>query len=73
MVTKLRHRLVDESVRAGTLVGAWVRTGIPEIVQEEQLLQSIRDKSKRPNNGGKGKVKAVASEAESSDVELVDG
>lgn len=79
MVSKLRHRLVDESIRSGTLIGSWLRSGIPEIVQEEQLLEAIRDKSKRSNKG-KGKAQEVASvaastaasAAESSDVELVE-
>lgn len=70
-VTKLRHRLADRSVRASTILGAWLRSGIPEIVQESELIEVIKNKQKRPKNG-KGKQKAVDPESDDSDsVEVV--
>lgn len=76
-VSKLRHSLSDKSVRASTILGSWLRSGIPEIVQEPELLEHFRNKSKRPNNRkGKGKAKAkvveVESDSGSDDVELVE-
>ena len=70
MVTKLRHSLHDQSVRAGkltfhntywilliyalfiigTLLGAWSRSSLPGIVNKEELVNRIVNKSKRPNN-----------------------
>lgn len=76
-VSKLRHSLSDQSVRASTILGSWIRSGIPEIVREAELLEHIRNKSKRPNKGkGKGKEKEkvveVDDDSDSDDVELVD-
>lgn len=73
-VSKLRHSLSDQSVRAATIIGSWLRLGIPGVLDEAELLENLRDKRKRPNNGkGKGNAKAVEPEGVSdSDVQVVE-
>lgn len=67
----LRHSLSNQSVCASTILGSWIRSGIPEIIQEVELLEHIRNKSKRPNKGkGKGKEKAVEVEVDSDTDEI---
>lgn len=58
-VSKLRHSLSDQSVRAATIVGSWLRLGIPGVLDEAELLEGLRDKPKRSN---KGKGKAIESD-----------
>lgn len=76
MVSKLRHSLSDQSIRASTILGSWLRSGIPGIIDEAELLENLHSKRKRPNNGkgvgkgkgnrkGKGKEMAVESSSES--------
>lgn len=60
-VSKLRHSLSDESVRASTIMGSWLRSGIPGILPEGELLDVLRNKRKRDT---KGKGKAVEVEVE---------
>lgn len=64
-VSKLRHSLSDQSVRAATIVGSWLRLGIPGVLDEAELLKGLRDKPKRSN---KGKGKAIESDI---DVQVV--
>lgn len=74
MVLKLRHSLSDQSVRAATILGSWLRLGIPGILDKGELLETLRSKYKWPNNGkGKGKARATEPEGElDSDVQLVE-
>lgn len=65
-VLKLRHSLSDQSVRATTIVGSWLRLGIPGVLDEAELLEGLRDKPKRSN---KGKGKAIESDI---DVQVVE-
>ena len=55
-VSKLRHALGDESVRAATVVASWAKSGIPQLLPEAQLIEFVKDKSRRV---GKSKGKAV--------------
>lgn len=72
-VSKLRHSLSDQSVRASTILRSWIRSGIPEIVQEAELLEHIRKKTKQTNKGkGKEKVVEVGSDSDSDEVQLVE-
>lgn len=55
-----------------------MRSGLPDIIRPDELIEMIRDKSKRQNNtrGGKGKGKEVAPTGELSEdeneIEVVD-
>lgn len=55
-VSKLRHALGDESVRAATVVASWAKSGIAELLPETQLTEHVKDKSRRM---GKGKSKVI--------------
>lgn len=44
-VSKHRHSLSDESVRAATVLGSWAAT-TPSSIPEEAILTSFREKSK---------------------------
>ena len=48
MVSKKRHALNDKSIRAGTLLASWVRSGIPSLLPEAELASAIKAKSRRP-------------------------
>lgn len=58
-VSKLRHALSDESVRAATVVASWEKSGIQELLPEGQLIAHVQEKPKRSGKG-KGKAKALA-------------
>lgn len=45
-VSKRRHALGDESVRAATVLGAWAATA-PEVIPEAEIVEVFRNKSKR--------------------------
>lgn len=65
-VSKLRHSLSDQNVRAVTIVSSWLKLGIPRVLDEAELLEGLRDKPKRSN---KGKGKAIESDI---DVQVVE-
>ena len=46
-VSKLRHRLSDESTRASTVLHAW--SEIPGLIPESEIIQVFQDKSHRLN------------------------
>jgi hypothetical protein len=54
-VSKMRHSLCDESVRAATVLGSWC--SLPGAIPQEEIIAYLRDKSKRP----KGKEPAAVS------------
>jgi hypothetical protein len=54
-VSKMRHSLSDESVRAATVLGSWC--SLPDAIPREEIIMVFRDKSKR----AKGKQPAAAS------------
>lgn len=66
-VSKRRHALSDESVRAATVLGSWASN--KDLIPEEQILKLLRDKSKRTK---KGKVAMYEDEDESGDNEVVE-
>lgn len=47
-VSKLRHSLGDESVRAATVLASWANSGIESLLPEDQLIEHIKGKAKRP-------------------------
>ena len=61
-VSKLRHRLSDESTRASTVLHAW--SEIPGLIPESEIIQVFKDKCRRLNtkdsrSSGQEKEKAV--------------
>ena len=58
-VSKLRHRLSDESTRASTVLHAW--SEIPGLIPENEIIQVFKDKCRRLNTkeSGQEKEKAV--------------
>jgi hypothetical protein len=57
-VSKMRHSLSDQSVRAATVLGSWSES--PELIPSTQLTAAFNEKSKRPkgNNQKAGQVDA---------------
>jgi hypothetical protein len=61
-VSKMRHSLSDESVRAATVLSSWC--SLAGAIPREEIVTAFRDKSKRP----KGKEPAVASTPASDNI-----
>lgn len=61
-VSKMRHSLSDETVRAATVLGSWC--SLPGAIPQEDIIASLRDKSKRQ----KGKEPAAASTPGSNNI-----
>lgn len=53
-VSKRRHALSDESVRAATVLGSWA--ALKGIVPEDKMLEIFHNKSKRTKKGGASNV-----------------
>ncbi|THH15827.1 hypothetical protein EUX98_g9402 [Antrodiella citrinella] len=49
-VTKRRHALSDESVRAATVLSSWAN--IPDIIPEAHIVSVFKGKSRRPKGAG---------------------
>ena len=45
MVSKYRHNLSDESIRAGTVLQSWAR--VDGLLPETKLVKMFQDKSRR--------------------------
>jgi hypothetical protein len=58
-VSKMRHSLSDESVRAATVLGSWC--SLPGAIPHEEIIASLRDKGKRLK--GKDPVAAASTPA----------
>ena len=65
VVSKRRHALSDESVRASTVFGSWV--SLPGIIPETQIIEVLRGKSKRSK-----KTSVANVYCDDSDVEIVE-
>jgi hypothetical protein len=61
-VSKMRHSLCDESVRAASILGSWC--SLPDAIPREEIITAFHDKAKR----NKGKEPAVASNATSDNI-----
>jgi hypothetical protein len=61
-VSKMRHSLSDESVRAATVLGSWC--SLAGAIPREEFVTSLRDKGKR----SKGKEPATASTTASKNI-----
>ena len=48
MVSKKRHGLNDKSIRAGTLLASWAKSGIATLLPEAELVSAIKAKARRP-------------------------
>jgi hypothetical protein len=68
-VSKMRHSLSDESVRAATVLGSWC--SLAGAIPHEEIVASLRDKSKRPKGKEPGPA-AVSSRASASNNDVVD-
>jgi hypothetical protein len=67
-VSKMRHSLSDESVRAATVLGSWC--SIPDAIPRDKLITVFRDKAKRPR--GKESVASSGPAASASSSFTVD-
>jgi len=47
-VSKMRHKLSDESTCAASVLGAWC--DLPGAVPQDEIIATFKDKSKRPKN-----------------------
>jgi hypothetical protein len=55
-VSRMRHSLSDESVRAATVLGSWC--SIPDAIPRDKIVSVFRDKAKHPK--GKEPVASVS-------------
>ena len=67
MISKKRHALNDRSIRAGTLLSSWVKSGISILLPEAELTSSIKAKARRPK-----KAAPMVGPVESEDVESLE-
>jgi hypothetical protein len=63
-VSKMRHSLSDESVRAATVLSSWC--SLPGAIPREEIVASLREKGKRP----KGKEPATGSTPTSNNIAI---
>ena len=68
-MSKRRHSLGDESVRAATVLASWARAGVSMLLPEAELLAHIKDKARRQKKG-KGRATPDAGSDSDSIVEL---
>jgi len=50
-VSQVHHSLSDESTRAATMLSSWM--ALPGLVPESTIIQAFKEKSGRPNKGGR--------------------
>ena len=67
-VSKKRHALTDESIRAATLLASWQKSGIKELLPEHELVAAVKAKSRRAKKGGEI-VEVDEAEGDAGDVE----
>ena len=52
----------------GTVLGAWIQSGLPGVVDPDKLVHHIEGKSKRPNNTRGGRAREPSPDGEAFDL-----
>ncbi len=64
-VSKRRHALSKESIRAATVLGSWA--DVPGLIPESEIIQGFKNKSKRSKGVTKEDSIVIESDVDMSD------